>query len=54
MKSLITQERVVALAFGDGEFLSPEAICEADIAIAESRYLRPVVGDALWGDPLGR
>ena len=48
MKSLITQERVVALAFGDGEFLSPEAICEADIAIAESRYLRPVVGDALW------
>ena len=47
MKTLITAEKVVELAFGDGEYLSPEVICEADIAIAESRYLRPVVGEEM-------
>lgn len=47
MNNLITKEMVVGLAFGDGEYLSPEVVSEADIAIAESRYLRPVVGEEL-------
>lgn len=47
MKTLITKEMVVELAFGDGEYLSAEAIGEADIAIAEDRYLRPVVGEGM-------
>lgn len=47
MKNLITNEQVIALAFGDGEYLSPEIILDSDIALAEERYILPVVGAEL-------
>ncbi|MBQ5648099.1 MAG: hypothetical protein IIV16_03130 [Alistipes sp.] len=48
MKYLITNQEVVALAFGDGEYLSAEVVSEADIAVAEERYIRPIVGEMLY------
>lgn len=53
MDTLITKEEVVALAFADGEYLSPDAIGESDIALAEHRYILPIVGDALYTELLG-
>ncbi len=47
MKNLITNEQVISLAFGEGEYLSPEVILDADIASATSRYIIPVVGEEL-------
>lgn len=47
MNTLITARQVAELAFDAGEFLPPGAIAEADIAAAEERFLRPVVGQAL-------
>ena len=47
MKNLITPEQVVRLAFNDGEYLSPAAIGESDIAAAMHRYVEPVTGAAL-------
>jgi hypothetical protein len=48
MKNLITNEKVIELAFGDGEYLSPEVIRDADIAAATHRYIIPVVGPELY------
>jgi hypothetical protein len=48
MKTLITNEQVITLAFGDGEYLSPEVILDSDIASAEDRYILPVVGEELY------
>ena len=48
MKNLITNEQVISLAFGDGEYLSPEAVLDSDIAAAASRYIVPVVGTELY------
>ncbi len=48
MKTLMTPEQVVALAFPEGSYLPPDAIAAADIAAVESRALRPVTGDALY------
>lgn len=48
MKNLITNEQVISLSFGDGEYLSPEAILDSDIAAATSRYILPVVGAELY------
>ena len=47
MKNLITNEQVISLAFGDGEYLSPEVVLDSDIASATSRYIIPVVGAEL-------
>lgn len=47
MKTLITPEQVVTLAFGDGEYVAPDAVRETDIAAAEHRYIRPIVGGQL-------
>ncbi|WP_418982345.1 hypothetical protein [Alistipes sp.] len=47
MKTLITPSQALRLAFGDGEYLPPTTIVEADIAAAEQRYLVPVLGPAL-------
>ena len=47
MKTLLTPVQVLRHAFGGGEYLPPETITEADIAAAEERYLRPVLGAAL-------
>ena len=48
MKTLITPAQVVALAFGDGEYLAAEAVGEADIAAAEHVWIEPIVGPQLY------
>ena len=48
MKNLITNEQVISLSFGDGEYLSPEVILDSDIVSAASRYIIPVVGAELY------
>ena len=48
MKSLITPVEVLRHAFGGGEVLPTDTITEADIAAAEERYLRPMLGQALY------
>jgi len=53
MKTLITPLQVVRLAFGEGEYLPPESVTEADIAAAERRYLVPVIGLTLYEKLLG-
>lgn len=44
MKTIISPAEAVALAWGTGEYVSPEAVSEADIAAAERRYIEPVIG----------
>ena len=53
MKNLITNEQVIKLAFGDGEFLSPDVVLDSDIASATHRYIIPVVGAELCEAMLG-
>ena len=47
MKTLITPSQAVALAFTDGEYVSPAAVGESDIAAAMHRYVEPVTGTPL-------
>ena len=44
MKNIITPARAVELAWGTGEYVSPGAVGEADIAAATHRYIEPVIG----------
>jgi hypothetical protein len=48
MKNLITNEQVISLSFGDGEYISPEVVLDSDIASASFRYIIPVVGAELY------
>lgn len=48
MQTLITPRRAAELAFAAGEQAPPGAITAADTAVAESRYLVPVIGRALY------
>lgn len=48
MKTLITNEQVISLAFGDGEYIAPEAVLDADIAAATFRYIVPIMGTELY------
>ena len=48
MNTLVTPLQVLKLAFGEGEYLPPEIIADADIAGAEQRHIVPVVGRALY------
>ncbi|WP_417014292.1 hypothetical protein [Alistipes sp.] len=48
MQTLITPAAVVEHAFGDGEYIAPEAVPEAAIVAAQESYVRPVTGDALF------
>ncbi len=48
MKSLITPQKVVELAFGDGEYVADSAVSVADIASAEFCHIRPIVGKELY------
>jgi len=48
MQTLITSADVVEHAFGDGEYVAPEAVSEAAIVAAQESYVRPVTGDALF------
>ena len=52
MKNLITNEQVISLAFGDGEYVSPEVILDSDISLATDRYILPVVGEELYQEML--
>ncbi len=47
MQILTTPIQVVNLAFGAAERLPVEAVAVADIAAAESRYIRPAIGRRL-------
>lgn len=46
-QNITTPAEVIAIAFGDGEWLSPEAISTADISAATELWIRPIVGQAL-------
>ena len=52
MKNVITNEQVISLAFGDGEYLSPGVILDSDIALAVDRHIIPVVGKELYQEML--
>lgn len=52
MKNVITNEQVISLAFGDGEYISPEVILDSDIALAADRHIIPVVGKELYKEML--
>lgn len=52
MKNVITNEQVISLAFGDGEYISPEVILDSDIALAADRHIIPVVGKELYQEML--
>lgn len=47
MKPLISSQRVVELAFVDGEWCDPACIAPALVTTAVERYLRPVAGAEL-------
>lgn len=53
MKNLITNKQVISLAFGDGDYIPAEVITEADIALAQHRYIVPIIGSALCEAALG-
>lgn len=48
MKTLITASQVISLAFSPEEPYSSSLITTSDIIEAESRHLRPIVGDDLY------
>lgn len=48
MNTLITTTQLLQLAFSHGEYLTPDALAEADISAAEQRYILPVVGPELY------
>ena len=52
MQNVITNEEVIQLAFGDGEYVSPEVVCDADIDSAAFRYIIPIVGKELYKELL--
>lgn len=47
MRTLITPYDVILYAYSDNEMQTPSAILSSDIAEAESRYIAPVLGEAL-------
>lgn len=48
MKNIITPDLVVSLAFGDGDYIDPKVVAEADIASAQHTYIRPILGEELY------
>ena len=52
MRTLITTNQVVELAFGGDERAHRELIAECDIVEAEERYIRPILGDRLFEELL--
>jgi hypothetical protein len=52
MKNVITNEQVISLAFGDGEYIAPEAILDADIASATEKFIIPIIGEELYQEML--
>lgn len=48
MKRLIAPERVIELAFADGEWLPPQSVPDALVSAAAERHIVPVTGRALY------
>lgn len=48
MKTILTPQQVLNLAFSAGEYLPPESLSETLIAAAEERYVRPILGRRLY------
>ncbi len=48
MKTILTPQQVLNLAFAAGEYLPPDALSEPLIVAAEERYVRPLVGRSLY------
>ncbi len=48
MELLITPAQVAATAFRAPDFISEEAVPEATILVAQQKFIRPVLGDALF------
>lgn len=53
MQNLITSDRVIELAFSGDERAHRELVTQCDVAEAEERYVRPVLGDELYEALLG-
>ena len=47
MRTVITPEQVVSIAFGEGNYLSANIVSSADIVAAQDRYLIPIMGQTL-------
>ena len=52
MQNVITNEQVISLAFGDGEYLAPSVVLDSDIDSATHRYIIPIVGKELYAQML--
>lgn len=48
MRLIITPEKVAETAFCAPDFIQPEAVSEATILAAQQKFVRPVLGDALY------
>lgn len=48
MQTLISPEQVFRLAFSTDEMLASDIILRTDIVAAEQRYIRPILGKALY------
>lgn len=48
MKTILTPSQIYSLIFSAEENYNPSVVKEADIAMAESRYLLPIVGERLY------
>lgn len=48
MKTILTPQEVLNLAFAAGEHLPAEALCREQIVAAEERYVRPILGRGLY------
>ena len=48
MNTILTPSQIYSLIFSAEESYNPSAVRESDIAIAESRYLLPIVGESLY------
>ena len=48
MNSIITPQQVIDLVFIPETLVTRSKITATDIAIAESRYLLPIIGEALY------
>ena len=48
MKTILTPKQIYDQIFSAEEGYNPSAVREADIAIVESRYLLPIVGESLY------
>lgn len=46
---IITVAEVIDIAFSDVAYIEPLTISDADVAVATSRWIAPVVGEALLG-----